>query len=410
MAKMYARADKLSIHYAPIIICDLASSVELLQLMPDSFVAYIDEPTAGAERGKVDNKVTEFVAKICSLLPSCSVLLSATLPDIESELPSLASDFKLRHENSSVDSVVMVNSMRLPVGCDALSPSGKHVLPHQLAQSWTQFVQIVNGIDGDALMQRFYTPGPVRQIAQTVAKLAGSSFPKELVFDTVIPHIGAIRHDLVRRYATDILKWVCAEHAKQPALMEQVYSTLVAMEHSPPGPPVLSSNLLTHHVPDGKALALAVPEAAMDTKAAVGEGLYTIFDKAMAPFADKMPNFSKTLDAYRKSYDLWLKQGEALDRSKVSKGDSAGSAKDDLEAMKLTHDAQCPVFNWPVRVSNMSSNIKFDVLETLPENVASNLLSGVGIYDPRVMTEHETTVYVATMLLIYYSRSSFSFY
>lgn len=342
----------------------------------------IVEPTAGAERGKSNNKVTEFVAKICSLLPTCSVLLSATLPDITTELPSLASDFKARHAGAEV---VMIRSLRLPVGCDALSPAGVHVLPHQLAENWDEFVSIVNGIDGDALMQRFYTPGPVRQIAHLIAKAAGTAFPIHLVFDTVVPHIGAIKHDLIRKYAVDILMWVCEQKS------EDIFAQLKALEHSPRGPPVLSSNLLTHHIPDGKALCLAVPEVSM-SEGDIGEGLYTLFDSAMSPFVDKMPSFGKTLETYRKSYDAWLKQGEALDKSKVSKSDSSGAAKAELEASKMNHEQQVPSFNWPVRICGMSSNIKFDVLETLPENIASQLLSGVGVYDPRTMTEYETTM------------------
>jgi hypothetical protein len=326
--------------------------------------------------------VTEYIAKICSRLPICSVLLSATLPEIETELPSLARDFGLRHPGGEIK---MVNSMRLPVGCDALSPAGVHVLPHQLAENWGEFVSIVHGIDDDALMQRFYTPGPVRQIANCVAAGAGASFPAELVFDAVIPHIGAIKHDLIRRYAIDLLKWVCSERK------EDILARLKALEHSPKAPPVLATNLLTHHISDGKALALAVPEASL-SETDEGEGLYTIFDAAMSPYVDKMPSFGRSLDTYRKAYEVWLKQGEALDKSKVSKGDSSGAAKMELEAAKMSHDSQCPSFSWPVRICGFSSNLKFDVLETLPENIASQLLSGVGIYDPRNMTEYETTL------------------
>lgn len=166
---------------------------------------------------------------------------------------------------------------------------------------------------------------------------------------------------------------------------------LKTLEHSGKGPAVTPGNLLTHHISEGKALVLAVPEASM-TSTDVGEGLYSIYDSAMSPFADKIPSFSKSLEAYRKAYDAWLKQGEALDRSKVSKGDGSGGAKAELEAAKMTHEQQCPVFQWPVRICNMSSSLKLDVLESLPENIASQLLSGIGIYDPRAMTEYETTL------------------
>ena len=78
----------------------------------------------------------------------------------------------------------------------------------------------------------------------------------------------------------------------------------------------------------------------------------------------------------------------------VSKGDGSGNVKVELEATKMAHEQQCPQFVWPVRVCNMSSTLKFDVLQTLPENIASMLLSGVGVYDPSSMTEYETTMYV----------------
>lgn len=42
MNLMVERADKLTVHHAPIIIADLACAVELLKLYPDSLVAYVD--------------------------------------------------------------------------------------------------------------------------------------------------------------------------------------------------------------------------------------------------------------------------------------------------------------------------------------------------------------------------------
>jgi hypothetical protein len=168
---------------------------------------------------------------------------------------------------------------------------------------------------------------------------------------------------------------------------------LKTLEHSPKAPAVTSENLLTHHVSDGKALALAVPEASMN-ESDIGEGLYAIYDKAMSPFIDKIPSFSKALDVYRRGYDAWFKQGEALDKSKVSKGDNTGAVKAELEAAKMSHELQCPSFVWPIKICGMSSTQKLEVLETLPENIAAQLLSGVGIYDPRSMTEYETTLYV----------------
>ena len=92
-------------------------------------------------------------------------MLSATLPDINTELPSLAQSFVARNGGqASGAKVEMLSSLRLPVGCDALDPNGLLVLPHQVAIDFAEFKLIVGKMHSDALMQRFYTPATVKQI------------------------------------------------------------------------------------------------------------------------------------------------------------------------------------------------------------------------------------------------------
>lgn len=318
MDVMFAKAENLTVHHCPIIIADLASAIRLLQLFPDDFVAYVDEPTAGAERGFDHNKITELVAQICSLLPAQSVLLSATLPNIPTELPSLAQHFLNKHggEGKPVPEVKMVSSLRLPVGCDALDPTGKMVLPHQLADSFEEFKMVVSRMDGDALMQRFYTPSSVKGLAVAVEEKVGRDvLPTDLWFENVIPHIGAVRHATIRAYGQRLLEYVASSNRED---IFECLKTLAVSTSSDPLVPCDPANLLTHHCSDGRALAVATTRTVISEDAVERyESLDTLVKLAMAPFAPRMPKLKNAIADYKRRVDKWAADGASLANSKV---------------------------------------------------------------------------------------------
>lgn len=147
---MMEKAESETVKWNPIIIADITSAYELLKRDPDNYIVYLDEPTAGAENGigvnEADkNNMQEFVAKIITILPRQAVLLSATLPNLKTELPALS---------YRQDDIIMVQTERLPVGCVAVGPNGNQVLPHEISASLIEFRSVVQGLQTDALMQR----------------------------------------------------------------------------------------------------------------------------------------------------------------------------------------------------------------------------------------------------------------
>ena len=149
---MMAKAKSESVKWNPIIISDVTSAFELLKANRDDYVVYLDEPTAGAENGVGQseddrNKMQELIAQIISVLPKQAVLLSATLPNLLTEFPSLAS--------YRSGEIIMIETQRLPVGCVAISPDGNQVLPHEISSNLTEFKSVVQGLQTDALMQRY---------------------------------------------------------------------------------------------------------------------------------------------------------------------------------------------------------------------------------------------------------------
>ena len=208
----------------------------------------------------------------------------------------------------------MVTSLRLPVGCDALDPTGRQVLPHQLADDFNEFKLVVSKMHGDALMQRFYTPSSVKLLAGTVlSKVGADIIPTELVFDNVFPHIGAVRHNTIRTYAQNLLEYVSSTNREDIFTALQTLSlTNIALI------PCTPANLLVSHCTDGRALAVAntrkvINESVVETV----ESLDTLIKRAMEPYAARLPKLKTFLADYTKRLETWTAAGKSLDQSKV---------------------------------------------------------------------------------------------
>lgn len=268
------------------------------------------EPTAGAERGLENNKITDLIAKICLKLPRFTVLLSATLPDLKTELPTLVERFTSMHGGPDKCSVEMVTSLRLPVGCDALDATGVQMLPHQLADDFEEFKTLVKAMEHDALMQRFYTPASVRQLATCVENAV--TLPPHLMFDAVVPHIGAVRHSAIRVYAQRLLEHVASNDIESafPALKSMV------LQQTEPVP-CTAENLLKHHCVDGRALAVAATRRSPADNTGA-EILDELIGHALAPYVEKLPKLSNFIAAYERSLEQWEAQGRSLEHAKVS--------------------------------------------------------------------------------------------
>jgi hypothetical protein len=336
------------------------------------------------------------VADICVRLPAQAVLLSATLPDIPKELPTLVKDFTGRHGPKA--KVETVSSLRLPVGCDALDPAGNQVLPHQLAANFEEFQTLVGSLGGDALMQRFYTPPAVRRMSLTVS--AHAQLSSTLQFDTIFPHLGAVKHSIIRQYAQQLLSFVSESNLTN--VFDALKSAAVIESTADPVP-ITASTLLTHYCTDGRALAVAASKKGVFTDVLTSGGSSSSVNVAepkdqtldviarLATASYNFPNLRQFVTDYEQQVTNWKNVGASLDNSKVSKRDK--EAVITLQDAINSHSQSKPSFNWPLKIHGRSAAMSVDEVKALPDELAAYLLSGVGYYDPYAMS-HEDTVSV----------------
>ena len=345
------------------IISDIRSAYELLGMFPDEFIVYMDEPTAGAENGMSGNELQQWVAKLCTRLPGKqAVLLSATLPSID-EMPTLCNLV-------GRETCIAVNNQRLPVGAVAIHPDGRQMLPHELAENWTEFVEIVRSLSNDSLMQRFYTPGAVHAMSLCVSSFFEGRLPVEYEFEHTIPTIGHLSHETVRRYAITLLTWIANDSGIDAVEGERLLAVLKGIVHNVPKP-ISSESFITDHVNlEGRALAVTTSIRAGLERNDGMESLEDLITRALSPIADKIP--SDVLE-FVEIYEESVKQFER-------KRDAFKKAGDMINYEELVRKGP-PEFNWPITLAGFSASLSRHELTALGD-IGGELRSGIGRYNP----------------------------
>ena len=105
------------------IIADLESAVKILEEFGNIVIPYFDEAFAASN--------LPITAKILSLLPKISILVSATLADPE-EIPLVIDDFKRRHSitENDIDNIKVIKSDTQHISCTFIGPDGCIYAPH----------------------------------------------------------------------------------------------------------------------------------------------------------------------------------------------------------------------------------------------------------------------------------------
>ncbi len=186
------------------IISDLYSAYNLLKTFPDRFIPYFDETFAGSEN--------EITMRILSLLPKVSILLSATLPEFE-EIPTIINNYLVRHnEVDNRDNVLkMVRLNRIHISCTTIDPNGCVVMPHNTIEDKNDLLSYIDNINSDPLKIRCYSP----QIVFLLADHLMSYLPEELTFNRKFSDLGLIRHEHIRNYALELLRYVARQESDE---------------------------------------------------------------------------------------------------------------------------------------------------------------------------------------------------
>ena len=422
----------------PIVISDPISALELLKLHPDKFVLYLDEPTAGAESGfNNNNQIQDVISQILVHLPKQSVLLSATLPDLRTDFPSLV-------QIVGRESVCMVETERLPVGCEAVTKDGYKILPHELAETFEEFQLGMHSIQKDSLMLRFYTPELTYDLSEKVRVAAGAEFPTRLHFLNYFSDIGLISASAIRTFTQELFRWMNdlridskqalferLKFARDRRLDLQAKKKLVTL--SP-------SNLLDYVGMKGEGNTLAVTST--DT-------LNGMVDNALRGWP--IPDFDEHWGKHQEDLEAWEQvtsaSGQASTETKVDSfggkrievletklkskpkkkssggsrtGDGDGDGEGNSERMQRTNFGRDerqdrreailaigkakvedpllkPVWSWGRTLTpSTGATLGMEELSTngLSNEFKSRVLSGIGVYKPAYMSYHEQCILI----------------
>ncbi len=371
------------------VIADLHSAWNLIQTFPDRFIVYFDETFAGAEN--------EIVIKILSTLPRQSVLLSATLPEME-EIPQIVQHIRMRHSMTD-EQIRVIRSNRLHVSCTIVGQDGNLYLPHNFVENLIDLNSYIENIESDPLKLRCYSPQMVYMMVNHIK----TDLPVELSFQIRFRDYGNIQHEDIRRYAMEILRYIA--HSGNEVLFNKLRSyTPNKMDN------MEKVNLLTtnaHYYQAGNTLHVSSHEAFDST-----------VNLITAPILDRAPRLDDVIRKYMEEIEENQKKIEEIKENPEKffpkKGKDSKSRVSKQEIQAKIEELQSKKFRlkWiPELIINSlehgkrygshtifnpspSITIEVEKLKDMDTKVAKLLLSGIGLYHPDEMSKMDLETFL----------------
>ena len=178
-----------------IIISDLDSAYHILKAFPDTFIPYFDEAFAASNQ-----MVT---AKILSVMPKQSVLVSATLASKE-QIPNTIRHFKDKFEvdDEVEDNVVKyIYSSKQHINCQFISPDGNIISPHHHLDNADEIKGFMKVIKKNPLVQRGYSNLIVLEMYSKLKDVLNN----ELQLNTLFENYGSLTNEKIRNYGIQLL-------------------------------------------------------------------------------------------------------------------------------------------------------------------------------------------------------------
>ena len=91
-----------------------------------------------------------------STLPRVSVLVSATLAE-PTEIPSIISNFRIRHEQTDDSFITVVKSNKQHISCTFIGPDGCIYAPHSSLKTIEELEELLVLFKKEPLIQRSYS-------------------------------------------------------------------------------------------------------------------------------------------------------------------------------------------------------------------------------------------------------------
>lgn len=352
-----------------VMICDLESTLTFMSLpnFSDKFVAFLDEPTVGAERGTT-NSVCVTYTRIMANLPKQSILVSATMPEFDEIKPVVQNwmDEYKANENNCHD----VTSQKLGVGCKAIDKDGYIVAPHNLIRDVGQLGNLIEHLKKNSFLLRFYTA----EILMDMINKVSDVFNLEETFSDIVH---SISHDNIRMMCMKILKHVYDQNN------EDLVKKLVEKTTRVRNVGFDIDSALTTSAVNNIGSMLYVSSTPDTDLLRMSKGLF-----------DGAPNLDKVYSKFMKDIETYKKTMERIEKN----------IKQDDKQMAEKERVPIPSLKWPLEyVVNTREHLKKfspgsrvdrtmlkhkyidvnkDLFDCVLEPYDKLLVSGVGIYNP----------------------------
>ena len=347
------------------IIADLESAVSILEEFGDVVIPYFDEAFAASS--------LSITAKILSLLPKISILVSATLADPE-EIPLVIDDFKRRHSITQSEDIKVIKSDTQHISCTFIGPDGFIYAAHYSAKSIEELGELLKLFNKEPLIQRSYS----LDVVFLMASILNDDLEESLKFKENFKYIGSITHTKLRWYAYSILEYININ--QRIDLLEKINNNKICKMNDVDITNILSKNAVFYQY--GKTLHIAA-----------SDNFNNHLVNITSVFLENSPKIDNIVRDYLREKETFETELKNLEKN--------GTKDNESERYALLSDISNVRFKWPSEfiINSVAHSKKFgtlgklkyqncevftnvDDINILTDTVAKLFISGIGVYQP----------------------------
>lgn len=178
-----------------LIVADLNTTLRLLK-DSNNYILFLDEPTVGADQE--DHPITRTVADILLNCPKCTILSSATMPEL-SEITTITNNYLSRYSDSDIHMVYSRESM---IGCQVIDYYGNIIVPFANCKTCDNLRHIIKQIKTKPFVGRLLPAPILYKLNKTIFQL----YPEYSVdIDKCFEDIGKLSQNEIQKIILRLL-------------------------------------------------------------------------------------------------------------------------------------------------------------------------------------------------------------
>jgi len=357
------------------VISDLDSALILLKEFPDMFIPYFDETFAAS-----NEMVT---AKIMSILPKISILVSATLAEKE-QIPNILNKFKLNHSLDNDDFIYYIKNNKQHINCDFISPEGSIIAPHHKVSNITELKEFIEILNKHPVIQRGYSNKIVYEMYTKLKNI----LPKELDLKNKFNYLGLLTNESLRNYGIELVKFV-SNNEDYFSLIKEIKIDVINENNLEN---MLSKNSFFYN--DKNTLHVSNQENFHRYTVELTNELLMDSPK----LKNLVKNYEKEIETIKNQIEKLIKNNKDNEND-----DDINSLQDSLSAIKIVYSNK-HIFNSYEFLARYSTHNKisnynkilfdYDIIKNLDDTYAKLFLSSIGVYNQSTMNMYEIEVFL----------------